>query len=78
MKKLFSDAWAWMKAASKSRTIIFALVVMAFGVIHASLPVVQHLVSPSLYGFLTVGIGMLVGVLRVVTTMPVTEKKTKK
>lgn len=62
------------KKAAKSKTINFALLLALFGAAQANLHAVQEFVKPELYGWITFGVAIVVGVLRVVTTQPISEK----
>ena len=60
--------------ALKSKTINFSLLLALFGAAQLNLEAVQDFVSPEVYGWTTMGIAVLVAVLRVVTTQPLSEK----
>jgi len=60
--------------ALKSKTINFAVLLGMFGAAQANLPAVQEVVSPSVYGWLTLGFAVVVAWLRAVTTKPLKEK----
>jgi len=55
----------------QSRTMIFAAILAALGVIQASTDVFTQLLSPTAMGVLTTVVGVAVAVLRVLTTTPV-------
>jgi hypothetical protein len=58
----------------KSKTLMFAALLAAFGAAQSTLPAVRDFVSPDLYGYITLAVAVLVAVLRVVTTKPLSEK----
>jgi len=60
--------------AAKSKTMWFAALLGAFGAAQMNLPAIQDFISPQLYGFTTVCIAVIVAVLRIVTTQPLSEK----
>lgn len=70
VKKQFNRA----KGATKSRTMYFALALIGFGAIEQALPETQSLISPDMYGILTSGVGLIVAVLRWITTTDLGEK----
>lgn len=60
--------------ALKSKTMWLAFGITALGVVQANYPMVQHLVPEKYQGLVFVVIGVAVGLLRVVTTQPLSEK----
>lgn len=62
------------KKAVKSKTINFALLLALFGAAQANLHSVQAFMTPKAYGWTTLVIAIAVGVLRAVTTKPLSEK----
>lgn len=60
--------------ALKSKTMNFAAILAAFGAVQVQLPAVQEFISPTTYGWITLGVAVVVAVLRVVTTKPLSEK----
>lgn len=56
------------------RTLIFAVLLAAFGAVQATLPAVQKFMTPEMYGLTSVGIAVVVAVLRVVTSTPIFSK----
>lgn len=67
-----------MPAFFKSRTLMFALMLAVFGVLEISMGVLQSLLVPlvgeAAFGLFTVGVSVVVAVLRVITTQPITAK----
>ena len=61
-------------SATRSKTMWFAGAVVALGVLQSNYPLIQHLVPEKYQGLVFVGIGVAVGVLRLVTTKPLSEK----
>ena len=60
--------------ALKSKTINFALLLALFSAAQLNLPAVQSFMTPKVYGWTYLVIAIAVGVLRAVTTQPLTEK----
>jgi hypothetical protein len=58
----------------KSRTIKFAALLAALGAVQASLELFNAILTPQVYGLITMGIGVAVAVLRVVTTTGLNDK----
>lgn len=54
----------------KSRTMIFSLLLVVFGAIEAGFPYLQNIIDPAYYGSILVIIGVIVAVLRFLTTGP--------
>lgn len=60
-----------MKRMTHSRTMWFSLLLVIFGALEAGFPYLQNIIDPKYYGILLVGIGIIVAVLRFITTGPV-------
>ena len=60
--------------ALKSKTLNFAAVLAIFGAAQANLSLLQEVISPPMYGWLTFGFAVVVALLRVLTTKPLSEK----
>ena len=58
----------------KSKTIIFALLLAIFGAVEASMGTFSTYMTPEVFGFFSMGIGIVVAILRVLTTLPISEK----
>lgn len=56
------------KAWYTSKTLYFALLVAVFGVLQVNMPMFQAVMSPTIYGLVITFIGIVVAVLRVITT----------
>lgn len=54
-----------------SKTMWFSLLLVIFGALEAGFPYLQNIIDPKYYGILLVGIGVIVAVLRFITTGPV-------
>jgi hypothetical protein len=52
----------------------FSLALVILGVVYDNFSYVQNIIDPRLYGILLICIGVAVGVLRFVTTLPLDEK----
>jgi uncharacterized membrane protein (DUF106 family) len=67
-----------MMTIFKSRTLTFALLLAVFGVLEASMgflgSVLTPIVGPAAFGLFTIVVSVIVAVLRVITTQPLTEK----
>lgn len=64
----------WLKKLLKSKTLVFGFLVTVLGAVQTYLPNVQALFDPVTYGVVTAAIGVLVIVLRAVTTQPLEDK----
>jgi hypothetical protein len=60
-----------MKRMAHSKTMWFSLLLVIFGALEAGFPYLQNIIDPQYYGILLVSIGVIVAVLRFVTTGPV-------
>lgn len=60
--------------ALKSRTIQFALLLAIFGVIEANLQFFAQYMTSQVFGYFAMAVGLVVAVLRVITTVPLSEK----
>lgn len=58
----------------KSRTMLFAVALAVLGVVQASMDVFTPYLSPQAMGLVTLVIGLIVAILRVLTTLPLNEK----
>jgi len=63
-----------MKVMHKSRTMWFSLLLVIFGALFDNFSYVQNIIDPKYYGFILIGIGVIVAILRFVTTQPLDEK----
>lgn len=58
----------------KSKTILFALLLAVLGVIEINIKVFSQYMTPELFGWFSISISVIVAVLRVLTTVPLSEK----
>lgn len=58
----------------RSRTMIFAALLAALGVIETQFRLIAHLIPAELHGLVLIVIAVAVAVLRVVTTKPLSER----
>lgn len=58
----------------KSKTLIFALILAIFGVLEMNVKVFSVYMTPTMFGFFSIGISVIVAVLRIVTTLPLDKK----
>lgn len=63
-----------IKKLHKSKTMLFAAILSALGVIQASMDVFTAYLSPQSVGILTLVVGVIVAILRVVTTSSIANK----
>lgn len=62
------------KGAMHSKTMWFSLALVILGVVYDNFSYIENLINPRLYGVLLISIGIVVAVLRFVTTLPLDEK----
>ena len=55
----------------KSKTMWFSFALVIFGALFDNLSYVQNLIDPKYYGFILIGVGIIVAVLRFVTSKPI-------
>jgi len=55
----------------KSRTMWFSLLLVIFGALFDNFSYVQNIIDPKYYGVILIGIGIIVAVLRFVTSKPI-------
>ena len=63
-----------MKQILKSKTMMFALALAVFGVIEMQIKVFAAYMTPEAFGIFNIVIGVIVAVLRVFTTLPLSDK----
>ena len=63
-----------MKRMMKSRTMWFSFALVILGVVYDNFSYVQNIIDPRIYGILLIAIGIVVGILRFITTMPLKDK----
>jgi uncharacterized membrane protein YdcZ (DUF606 family) len=52
----------------------FSLALVILGVVYDNFSYVENIIDPKLYGVLLIAIGIIVAVLRFITTLPVDER----
>ena len=62
------------RGAMHSKTMWFSLALVILGVVYDNFSYIENLIPPRLYGVLLIFIGVVVAVLRFVTTLPLDEK----
>ena len=62
------------RGALRSKTMWFSLALMVLGVIFDNFSYIENLIDPRWYGPSLIFIGVVVAILRFVTTMPLDEK----
>jgi hypothetical protein len=60
--------------AHKSKTMWFSLALVIFGALFDNISYIQNSIDPKYYGFIIIGIGIIVAILRFVTTQPLDQK----
>ena len=63
-----------MKHALKSKTLWFALALAIFGVIEMNVKFFSSYLTPEVFGLFSILISVIVAVLRVLTTTPLSDK----
>jgi uncharacterized membrane protein YdcZ (DUF606 family) len=58
----------------RSKTMWFSLALVILGVVYDNFSYVENIINPRLYGVLLIAIGIIVAILRFITTMPLDEK----
>lgn len=56
---------------TKSKTMWFSLALVIFGALFDNLSYIQNIIDPKYYGLLLISIGVIVGILRFITTKPI-------
>jgi hypothetical protein len=62
------------KKTMRSKTMWFSLALVIFGAFEMYFPYLQENIQPEYYGPIFMAIGVIVGILRFVTTLPLEEK----
>jgi hypothetical protein len=58
----------------QSKTMWFSVALVAFGALFDNLPALQSIIDPKYYGIILVVVGVIVAVLRYITTQPINDK----
>ena len=59
-----------MKRMSRSKTLWFSLALVVFGALMDNLQYLQNVIDPQYYGSIMIFMGIIVAVLRFITTQP--------
>ena len=62
------------RGAMHSKTMWFSFALVVLGVVYDNFSYIENLIDPRLYGVCLIFIGIVVAVLRFVTTMPLEDK----
>lgn len=62
------------RGAMHSRTMWFSLALVILGVVYDNFSYVQNIIDPRLYGILLIAIGIIVAILRFVTSGPLEDR----
>lgn len=60
-----------MKRLRQSKTMWFSLALVIFGALEAGFPYLQNVIDTKYYGIILVAIGIIVAILRFITTGPI-------
>ena len=60
-----------MRRMAHSKTMWFSLALVIFGALEAGFPYLQSVIDPQYYGIILVAIGVIVAILRFITTGPI-------
>ena len=63
-----------MRGAMRSKTMWLGLALTILGVVYDNFSYVENIIDPRFYGILLIAIGIVVAILRFITTMPLDEK----
>lgn len=63
-----------VKGATRSYTMWFAILLAAFGALQLEMDHVEPLVSRAAFGWFNIITGVVIAVLRILTTMPLSER----
>ena len=55
----------------QSKTMWFSVALVVFGALLDNLPMLQSIIDPKYYGLIFTGVGIIVAILRYVTTQPI-------
>ena len=71
---LLGDMRRKARGMMRSRTMWFSLALVILGVVYDNFSYVQNLIDPRLYGVLLIAIGIIVAILRFITTAPMEDR----
>ena len=60
-----------MKRMRQSKTMWFSLALVVFGALEAGFPYLESVIDPHYYGIILVAIGVIVAILRFISTGPI-------
>ena len=63
-----------VRGAMRSKTMWFSLALVILGVVYDNFSYLEQLINPRLYGIFLIFTGIVVAVLRFITTMPLEDK----
>lgn len=63
-----------LKTVLKSRTMLFALALALFGVLETQIHLFSQFMSPEAFGIFNIVVAIAVAILRVITTVPISQK----
>ena len=63
-----------LRKMRRSKTMIFALLLVVLGVIYDNFSYIQNIIDPRVYGITYIVIGVVVAILRFYTVKPLDEK----
>lgn len=63
-----------VRGVMHSKTMWFSLALVILGALYDNFSYIEQLINPRLYGILLISIGIIVAVLRFITTMPLEDK----
>ena len=62
------------RGAMHSKTMWFSFALVILGVVYDNFSYVENIIDPKLYGVTLITIGIIVAILRFITTMPLEDK----
>lgn len=62
------------RGVMRSKTMWFSFALVILGVVYENFSYVQNIIDPRLYGVLLIAIGIVVAILRFITTLPLDDK----
>ena len=63
-----------VRGAMHSKTMWLSLALVIVGAVYDNFSYLQNIIDPKLYGVVLIGVGVLVAVLRFITTQPLEDK----
>ena len=62
------------RGAMRSKTMWFSFALVILGVVYDNFSYIQNIIDPRLYGVILIAVGIVVAILRFITTMPLEDK----